>query len=68
MDSALVHRLHYALEPIAVLSFLAPETGEYLRKTGLDQGRMCLLAGRAAPLGRVGAGLVTATFYSSARA
>jgi hypothetical protein len=27
---------------------------------------MCLLAGRAAPLGRVGAGLITATFYSCA--
>ncbi|HEX4221690.1 MAG TPA: hypothetical protein VHZ97_04975 [Pseudonocardiaceae bacterium] len=66
MDSALVHRCHYALEPIAVFSFIAPETGEYLVKTGLRPGRMCLLAGRAVPLGRAGAALVTATFYSTA--
>ena len=65
MDSALVRRCHDVLEPIVVLGFVAKESGEYLARTGLEPGRMCSLASRAAPLGAVGAGVVTATFYSA---
>lgn len=67
MDSALARRCHDALEPIVVLSFVAEETGEHLAKAGLEPGRMCSLASRVAPLGAVGAGLITAAFYSASR-
>src|SRR5437660_195368 len=66
MDSALPRRCHDALEPIATIAFAAPELQEHLTAAGLDRGRMCAYAGRAAPLGRAGAGLIKATFYTAA--
>jgi hypothetical protein len=68
MDSALVRRCHDALEPIVVLGFVAKESADHLAGTGLEPGRMCSLASRVAPLGAVGAGVVTATFYSASPA
>lgn len=65
MDSALPRRCHDTLEPIASAIFAAPELQEHLTGIGLDRGRMCAYAGRAAPLGRVGTGVVTATFYTA---
>ncbi|HEY4456455.1 MAG TPA: hypothetical protein VGN81_19255 [Pseudonocardiaceae bacterium] len=65
MDPALPRRCHDALEPIAAAIFAAPELQEHLTAAGLDRGRMCAYAGRAAPLGRAGAGLVMATFYTA---
>jgi len=41
-----------------------PETERELTAVGLRPGRMCYFAGRAAPMGPVGPGVVTATFYN----
>jgi hypothetical protein len=65
MDPALPRRCHDTLEPIAAAIFAAPELPEQLTAAGLDRGRRCAYAGRIAPLGPVGAGVVTTTFYSA---
>jgi hypothetical protein len=44
--------------------YFAPETEEHLTAAGLKPGRMCYFAGRAAPMGPVGGGVVAATFYN----
>ena len=46
------------------LIYFASETEQQLTGVGLRPGRMCYFAGRAAPMGAVGAGVVTATFYN----
>lgn len=53
-----------ALEPLHSMVYFAPETQEELVAAGLEKSRMCYFAGRAAPLGPVGAGVVAATFYN----
>ena len=45
-------------------SAASPETEEHLTAAGLKRGRMCYFAGRAAPMGAVGTGVVAATFYN----
>ena len=42
--------------------YFAPELGDVLAALGLERGAMAYFAARAAPLGAVGAGTVTATF------
>jgi hypothetical protein len=44
--------------------YFAPETERQLTAVGLEPGRMSYFAGRAAPMGAVGAATVTATFYN----
>jgi hypothetical protein len=44
--------------------YFAPERQDELAALGLERGAMSYYAGRAAPLGAVGAGTVTATFYN----
>jgi hypothetical protein len=44
--------------------YFAPENQEHLVRAGLRAGRMCYFAGRAAPMGAVGAGVVAASFYN----
>jgi hypothetical protein len=44
--------------------YFAPEQQDELAALGLERGAMAYFAGRAAPLGEVGAGTVTATFYN----
>jgi hypothetical protein len=44
--------------------YFAPELEDELAALGLERGAMVYLAGRAAPLGAVDAGTVTATFYN----
>jgi hypothetical protein len=44
--------------------YFAPEHDEEFSALGLKPGRMSYFAGRAAPMGAVGAGVVTATFYN----
>jgi hypothetical protein len=44
--------------------YFAPEHDATFSTLGLRPGRMSYFAGRAAPLGAVGAGVVTATFYN----
>ncbi|WP_369136941.1 SCO6745 family protein [Modestobacter versicolor] len=66
LDLRLVARTHRRLEPLHSQVYFAPETGERLTAAGLRPGRMGYFAGRAAPLGAVGPGVVTATFYNFA--
>jgi hypothetical protein len=64
LDPALVARAHRAVEPIHAHMYFAPEHDEGFSALGLKPGRMSYFAGRAAPMGAVGAGVVTATFYN----
>jgi hypothetical protein len=64
LDPKLVARAHRAVEPLHSHLYFAPELDERLRALGLKPGRMSYFAGRAAPMGAVGAGVVTATFYN----
>jgi len=64
MDSAAVRRAHEATEPLHSFTYFTPEFNEHLTGVGLKGGLMPYLAGRAAPMGAVGAGVVAATFYN----
>jgi hypothetical protein len=64
LDPALVARAHRAVEPLHSHMYFAPEHDEGFSALGLKPGRMSYFAGRAAPMGAVGAGVVTATFYN----
>ena len=64
LDPKDVARAHRAIEPLHSHLYFAPEHDEYLSGVGLRPGRMAYFAGRAAPMGPVGAGVVTATFYN----
>ncbi|WP_375500003.1 hypothetical protein [uncultured Jatrophihabitans sp.] len=57
-------RANRALDPLHAMIYFAPEADEEFERVGLRRGRMAYFAGRAAPMGRVGAGVVTATFYN----
>jgi hypothetical protein len=63
-DPALVGRAHRAIDPLHSHLYFAPEHDERFSAIGLRPGRMSYFAGRAAPMGAVGAGVVTATFYN----
>jgi hypothetical protein len=64
IDPAQVARAHRAIEPLHAHLYFAPEHDERLSGIGLRPGRMSYFAGRAAAMGAVGAGIVTATFYN----
>jgi hypothetical protein len=64
IDPAVVGRVHRAIEPLHAHMYFAPEHDEHFSAVGLKPGRMSYFAGRAAPMGAVGAGVVTATFYN----
>lgn len=64
MGSAFVRRANSATNPLHSLVYFAPETERRLTRLGLEGGRMCYFAGRAAPMGAVGPEVVTATFYN----
>jgi hypothetical protein len=64
LDPALVARAHRAVEPLHSHMYFAPEHDETFGALGLRPGRMSYFAGRAAPMGAVGAGVVTATFFN----
>ncbi|MFG1644630.1 hypothetical protein ACGFMK_30465 [Amycolatopsis sp. NPDC049252] len=55
-------RCHAAVSPLHQAVYFAPEQADELAKLGLGRGSTAYFAGRAAPLGAVGAGAVTATF------
>src|SRR3954451_15898177 len=57
-------RAHRARETLHAHLYFAPEHDERFSALGLKPGRMSYFAGRAAPMGAVGAGVVTATFYN----
>lgn len=60
----LVRGAHVATNALHSLIYFAPDTEQQLTSVGLKPGRMCYFAGRAAPMGAVSAGVVTATFYN----
>ncbi|MDX3852704.1 SCO6745 family protein [Streptomyces sp. AK02-01A] len=64
MDMTAGRRCHNVVNPLHVAMYFAPEPADELAGLGLGRGAMAYLAGRAAPLGTVGAGTVTATFYN----
>jgi hypothetical protein len=64
MTSSLVRSAHVATNALHSLIYFVPETEERLAGAGLKPGRMCYFAGRAAPMGAVSAGVVTAAFYN----
>jgi hypothetical protein len=64
MTFPLVRSAHVATNALHSLIYFAPETEQHLTSAGLRPGRMCYFAGRAAPMGAVSAGVVTATFYN----
>ena len=66
LDPQDVGRAHRAIEPLHSHLYFAPEHDEHLSGVGLRPGRMAYFAGRAAPMGAVGSGVVTATFSNFA--
>jgi hypothetical protein len=64
MTSPLVRRAHHATNSLHSLIYFAPEAETRFCDLGLEAGRMCYFAGRSAPMGAVGPGVVTATFYN----
>ena len=64
MSFPLARRAHVATNALHSLIYFAPETEQQLTSVGLKSGRMCYFAGRAAPMGAVSGGVVTATFYN----
>src|SRR5919112_6152650 len=64
VDSAEVARAYRGIEPLHSHLYFAPEHDEHFSALGLRPGRMSYFAGRAAPMGAVGAGVVTATFFN----
>lgn len=58
-------RCYRVLEPLHAMIYFAPEAEQAYLQAGLDKGsRMAYFASRAAALGPVGAGVVSATFYN----
>ncbi|CAM01475.1 hypothetical protein A8924_2568 [Saccharopolyspora erythraea NRRL 2338] len=53
-----------ALELVHSMIYFAPEAADAFAGLGLERGRMSYFAGRSAPMGAVGPGVVSATFYN----
>ena len=64
MAYSLARSAHNATNSLHSLIYFVPELDQQLTSLGLRPGRMCYFAGRAAPMGAVGRGVVTATFYN----
>ena len=63
-DAVAAGRLARGLEPLHSQVYFAPEGEPAYTAAGLEPGRMSYFAPRAAPMGAVGASVVTATFYN----
>lgn len=59
-----VRRCYSAHHPVHAAYYFAPEHDACYRRIGLDAGPMAYVAGRAAPMGVVGAGVVSAAFVN----
>ncbi|MGH3310576.1 MAG: SCO6745 family protein [Streptomyces sp.] len=57
-------RCHNMVNPLHSAVYFSPALGKELAPYGIKDPRAIYFAGRAAPLGAVGAGTVTATFYN----
>jgi hypothetical protein len=64
MDPKDAAKLQRSIDVVHSMTYFVPETEEHLVAAGLRPGRMCYFAGRAAPMGAVGPGVVAATFYN----
>lgn len=64
MASSLARSAHNATNSLHSLIYFAPEAEQEFTRVGLRAGQMCYFAGRAAPMGAVGSGVVAATFYN----
>jgi hypothetical protein len=64
MAFSLARSAHNATNVLHSLIYFAPEAEQQFTGVGLKPGQMCYFAGRAAPMGAVGSGVVTATFYN----
>ncbi|HJD85318.1 hypothetical protein [Kitasatospora aureofaciens] len=64
LEASTRRRCHNAVSPLHASVYFAPEPEDELAALGLERGSMVYLASRAAPLGAVDAGTVTATFYN----
>lgn len=64
MDTSTARAVKKALDPPHAMIYFAPEPEQRFVELGLEAGRMSYFAGRAAPMGAVGAGVVAATFYN----
>ncbi|MFJ4918959.1 hypothetical protein [Streptomyces sp. NPDC088725] len=53
-----------AVNPVHSAIYFSPDLGREFARSGLDDKGAAYFAARAAPMGRVGAGTVTATFYN----
>ncbi|MEV7553769.1 hypothetical protein AB0N89_29485 [Amycolatopsis sp. NPDC089917] len=62
--SRVTGRFRGTFDVLHSLTYFAPETEAALTGAGLRPGRMTYFAGRAAPMGAVGPGVVAATFYN----
>ncbi len=57
-------RIARSLEPLHALGYFSPDVEEALAGIGLRRGRTPYFASRSAAMGRVGPGVVAATFYN----
>ena len=64
MASSLARSAYNATTVLHSLIYFAPEAEQQFTGIGLKPGQMGYFASRAAPMGAVGAGVVTATFYN----
>lgn len=64
MNTEIARRCKKALEAVHAMIYFTPESAERFEKLGLEAGFMSYFAGRAAPMGAVGPGVVAATFYN----
>jgi hypothetical protein len=64
-DFPLARKAHRTLEPMHVVAYFAPETAEAFGEIGVH-GAQAYFGARAAPMGRVDASVVIATFYNFA--
>lgn len=63
MDPHLAGRAARSLEPLHAFGYFAPEVEAEVTALGVRRGRGAYFASRSAPMGRVGAGTVAATFF-----
>jgi hypothetical protein len=63
MDPGVARRLWRILEPYHAVTYFADEARQAFKDAGLRGFWMGYFAGRAAPMGAVGPGVVTATFF-----
>ena len=63
MDGGVARRMWRVLEPFHAVTYFSDESRQAFNDAGLRGFWMGYFAGRAAPMGPVGPGVVTATFY-----